>query len=102
MRGLEIRGLTDYTRATLDDGSNVPRVPLYRVGGGVTFVSTAFDAGALFTHAGRQDRFGLFDSATPGFNQLMAQVALRPFKAYPGIAFAVIGQNLTDRALSRA
>lgn len=92
----ELRALADYTRATLDDGSNVPRIPPYRVGGGVHYASTVFDAGALFIHSGRQDQFGTFDSPTPGFNQLTGELALRPFRSHPGVEFAVVGQNLTN------
>lgn len=92
----ELRGLADYTRATLDDGNNVPRIPPYRIGGGVTYTSTLFNAGALFTHSGKQDKFGLFDTETPGYNQVTAQVSVRPFREYPGIEFAVVGQNLTN------
>ena len=93
---LTLKALADYTRATLDDGNNVPRIPPYRVGGGVNFTSTRFDAGVLLIHAGRQDKFGAFEDATPGYNQLTAQAAVRPFTRYPGVQLAVVGQNLTD------
>ncbi|WP_267388775.1 TonB-dependent receptor [Sphingomonas sp. GC_Shp_3] len=93
---LEGRAIADYTRATLDNGGNVPRIPPYRYGGGLTWTSTAFDLGFLMLHSGRQDKFGAFDTATPGFNALNAHVSVRPFKAYPGIELAVVGQNLTN------
>lgn len=94
--GLELKAQGDYTRATLDDGSNVPRIPPYRFGGGLSWTGTRLDAGFLFLHSARQDKFGAFDSATPGFNSLNAQFALRPFRSQPGIEFAVVGQNLTN------
>ncbi|WP_375397153.1 TonB-dependent receptor [uncultured Sphingomonas sp.] len=93
---LEVKVLADYTRAKLDDGNNVPRIPPYRVGGGLSWESTMFDAGVLFIHSGRQDKFGIFDTPTPGYDQLKAQASLRPFTTYPGIEFAIVGQNLTD------
>jgi iron complex outermembrane receptor protein len=92
----ELRALADYTRATLDDDSNVPRIPPYRAGGGANYQSNKIDAGVLFIHAGRQDQYGLFDTPTPAYNQLTAQASVRPFKAYPGISLSVIGQNLTN------
>lgn len=93
----ELRGLADYTHATLNNsGGNVPRIPPYRVGGGVNYQSDLFDAGVLFVHAGRQNKFGAFDTPTPGYNQLTAQAAIRPFSQYPKIQLAVVGQNLTD------
>jgi iron complex outermembrane receptor protein len=93
---LEAKLLGDYVRAKLSDGSNVPRIPPYRIGGGLNWTSDAVDAGVLFLHYGRQTHFGAFDSPTPGYNELNAQVAWRPFKAYPGIELAIVGQNLTD------
>ena len=92
----ELRALADYTRATLDDDSNVPRIPPYRVGGGANYQSDRFDAGVLFVHSGRQDKFGLLETPTPSYNQLTAQATVRPFKDRPGVSLSIIGQNLTD------
>ena len=88
--------LGDYTRATLGDGSNVPRIPPWRIGGGVDLETSRIDAGMTLIYAGRQDRFGAFDTPTPGYYALNAQIAWRPFRAHPGVEFAIIGQNLTD------
>jgi iron complex outermembrane receptor protein len=93
---LEARAIADYVRATLDSGGNVPRIPPYRYGGGLTWTSPVFDLGFLMLHSGRQTKFGAFDTATPGFNALNAHVSLRPFRAYPGIELSVVGQNLTN------
>lgn len=93
---LEASVLGDYTRATFDDGSNVPRIPPYRLGAGLEWTSDAFDAGVTFNHFGDQDRPGRFDTRTEGYNALSAQVAWRPFRQHPGIEFAVVGQNLTN------
>jgi iron complex outermembrane receptor protein len=87
--------LADYTRATLDDGSNVPRIPPYRVGGGLSWKGTKLDTGIDLQYYGRQDKFGAFDTSTPSYVNLNAQIAWRPFEAQPGIEFSVIGQNLT-------
>lgn len=93
---LEASLLADYTRATLSDGSNVPRIPPYRVGGGLDWESDAFDAGVSLTYSGRQDKVGAFDTPTDGYTQLGAQVSWRPFKEHRGIEFSIVGQNLTD------
>jgi iron complex outermembrane recepter protein len=47
-------------------------------------------------YAGRQDKFGAFDTPTPGYYALNAQIAWRPFKDHQGVEFAVVGQNLTN------
>ncbi|WP_454883805.1 TonB-dependent receptor [Sphingomonas oryzagri] len=93
---LEINTLGDYTRATLDRGGNVPRIPPYRIGGGFTWKSKMVDANLLYLYIGKQDQYGAFDTPTPHYNDLSAQVAVRPFRAYPNIQFAVVGQNLTN------
>jgi len=94
--GLQVEALADYVRATLHDGANVPRIPPYRYGGGLSWKSDALDAGVMLIHDGRQSHYGAFDTPTPGYNDLGAQIAWRPFESHRGIEFAVIGQNLTD------
>lgn len=88
--------LGDYTRATLDSGSNVPRIPPYRIGGGLAWEGRKLDAGVQLSHFGRQDKAGDFDTTTPGYNSLDANIAWRPFRSHPGVQFSVVGQNLTD------
>ncbi|NLS27226.1 Vitamin B12 transporter BtuB [Sphingomonas sp. S2M10] len=101
-RMLQLTALADYTRATLDSGGNVPRIPPYRLGGGINWLSPTLDAAVQFVHAGKQTRFGAFDTKTPGYNNLNAQIAVRPFKSQPGIEFAIVGQNLTDEVQRNA
>jgi iron complex outermembrane receptor protein len=93
---LMARVLGDYTRATLDDGNNVPRIAPYRIGGGVDWTSPRFDAGMLLIHYGRQNDYGAFDTPTDGYNALSAHLTARPFKAHPGVEFSIVGQNLTN------
>lgn len=94
--GLEAKMLADYVRATLDDGSNVPRIPPYRAGGGLSWTSNPVDASFQLMYVGRQDKFGAFDSATPSYVSLDSQIAWRPFKSLPGIQFSIVGKNLTN------
>lgn len=91
---LNIQG--DYVRATLDGGGNVPRIPPYRVGGGLSWISDAIDAGVLALYAGKQTEFGAFDTPTPGYLALNANVAWRPLPEHPGFEVALVGDNLTD------
>ncbi|MCI4592684.1 TonB-dependent receptor [Sphingobium sp. BYY-5] len=88
--------LGDYTRATLHDGDNVPRIPPYRIGGGLNWSGDRLDAGFNLIYAGRQDKAGRFDTSTPSYVSLDGQVAIRPFPQYPGVELAIVGQNLTN------
>ena len=93
---LSVNVLGDYTRATLDDGNNVPRIPPYRFGGGLDWKGARVDAGFTLIRYGTQNDFGVFDTPTAGYNDLSAHVSWRPFTAHPGIEFSIVGQNLTD------
>lgn len=94
---LSAKALADYTRATLNDGGgNVPRIPPYRVGGGLNWQSKPVDANLLLLYVGRQNKFGAFDTPTPGYKELNAQITWRPFPRQPGVELAIVGQNLTN------
>ncbi|SFK42606.1 iron complex outermembrane recepter protein [Sphingomonas sp. NFR04] len=99
---LQLTGLADYTRATLDDGGNVPRIPPYRLGAGMNLFTPQFDGAVQFVHNAKQTKFGAFDTETPGYNMINANIAWRPFKSQPGIEFAIVGQNLTDEIARNA
>lgn len=86
----------DYVRATLTGGGNVPRIPPYRLGGGFTWESDAFDAGVQLMFNGRQNDFGAFDTPTPSYTELNANIGWRPFSSAPGVEFDLVGRNLAD------
>ena len=86
----------DRVRATLGGGGNVPRIPPYRVGGGLSWDGERVDAGFLLLYAGRQTDFGAFDTPTPGYVSLDANVAWRPFEDRQNVEIALVGHNLTN------
>jgi iron complex outermembrane receptor protein len=94
--GLTARFIGDYTRATLNGGGNVPRIPPYRVGGGLDWRSDPFDANFMLTYVGRQTRPGAFDTPTPSYVSLNGALAWRPFANNRNVEFALVGQNLTN------
>ncbi|HEY0281520.1 MAG TPA: TonB-dependent receptor [Rhizomicrobium sp.] len=83
----------DIVRATLNGGGNVPRIPPWRLGGGLAWESGPFDAGVQVMVNGKQTQFGGFDTATPSYTELNASLAWRPV---PGYEIALVGHNLTD------
>jgi len=87
----ELQG--DFVRATLNDGSNVPRIPAMRLGWGLTWEGTSFDAGLQAMSTGRQTDTGAFDTPTPGYTELNAKLAWRPMEGYQ---LELVGHNLTD------
>lgn len=94
---LHVELLGDVVRATLDNGGgNVPRIPPFHVGGGLSWQSERFDARVTVRYAGRQDKLATAETVTDAFTNVDAQFAVRPFASLPGIEFALVGRNLTD------
>jgi iron complex outermembrane receptor protein len=98
---LQVTALGDYVRATLSGGVNVPRIPAWRAGGGLGWESEAFDAGFQVIRVGDQNEPGLFDTPTPGYVQLDAQLAWRPFTNRK-VEIALIGHNLANEVVRNA
>ena len=99
---LSITAMGDIVRATLAGGSNVPRIPPWRIGGGLNWTGDVFDAGFQVMRVAEQDEPGLFDTATPGYVSVDAQIAWRPFAANRKIEFALSGHNLADEVVRNA
>jgi iron complex outermembrane receptor protein len=90
--------LADYVRATFSKGlGNVPRIQPYRVGGGLAWNGQSFDLSFLILGVGAQNEVGAFDSPTPGYIDVDAQAAWRPFADNSGFEIALIGHNLADQ-----
>jgi iron complex outermembrane receptor protein len=83
----------DFVRATLNDGSNVPRIPAMRIGWGLSWESDSFDIGIDAASIGKQIDAGAYDTETSGYTELNAKLAWRPLDGYQ---IALIGHNLTN------
>jgi iron complex outermembrane recepter protein len=103
-----IDGQYDIVRATFTDGSNVPRIPPQRLGGGVYWRSDEWYARVGLLHAFAQNNIGQFELApTPGYNLLKAEVSRTvKFKNDPsGLSEAtvgVVGNNLLNADIRNA
>ena len=73
-RHLRHRRSVRMVRATFTDGSNVPRIPPMRLGGGVYWRSDNWYARLNLLHAFKQNDFAQFDTATDGYNLLKLQI----------------------------
>ena len=73
-----VDGQYDIVRATFSDGTNVPRIPPQRVGGGVYFRSAAWLARVSLLHAFAQNDIApIGETPTPGYNLLKAEVSYK-------------------------
>jgi iron complex outermembrane receptor protein len=94
----------DVVRATFSDGSNVPRIPPVRLGGGVYFRDANWFARVKLLHAFAQnDIASIAETSTPGYDDLRAEVSYtwKPDKPRPDqlseITVGVNGTNLLNQ-----
>ncbi|MBR1120403.1 TonB-dependent receptor [Bradyrhizobium lablabi] len=73
-----IEGQYDIVRATFDDGTNVPRIPPQRLGGGVFYRDANWFARVNLLHAFAQNDVAVIaETPTAGYNLLKAEVSYK-------------------------
>ncbi len=91
----------DIVRATFTDGTNVPRIPPQRLGGGVYWRDGRWFARVGLLHAFAQNNFSENETPTDGYNLLKAEVSytkkLKPVDFGPReVTVGVVGNNLLN------
>jgi iron complex outermembrane receptor protein len=91
-------------RATFADGSNVPRIPPVRLGGGVYWRDANWFARVKLLHAFAQNNVAaIAETTTAGYDDLRAEVSYTWKKDRPRrdelseMTFGVSGSNLLNR-----
>jgi iron complex outermembrane receptor protein len=103
MGDLHLNLLADVVRARLTNGGgDVPRMPPYHLGAGLSWHGQKLDASVFVKYAGRQSRTGAQETPTASFTNVDAQVAFRPWDEHPRVEFALVGRNLWDAAQRNA
>jgi iron complex outermembrane receptor protein len=73
-----IEGQYDIVRATFEDGTNVPRIPPQRVGGGVFYSDANWLMRLNLLHAFAQNDVAVIaETPTPGYNLLKAEISYK-------------------------
>lgn len=93
---LRLNTYGDYTRAKLDDGTNVPRIPPMRIGAELHYEADNWHAEFGMTHYAKQDKVGPLETSTDSYTLVNAS-----FNYYMDIqnneaVLFVKGNNLTD------
>ncbi len=98
-----IENQADMVRATFTDGSNVPRIPPVRIGGGVFWRSDEWFARVKLLHAFAQNNVAqIAETATPGYNDLRAELSYKWRPANPRkdelseVTVGLVGTNLLN------
>ena len=97
----------EFIRAQFDDGSFVPRIPPYRVGGGVFLRFDGWFARVNLLHAFAQTKTAPFETPTPGYDDLRAEISrTQPLDpsiwGLAEISFGLQGRNLLDDDIRNA
>jgi iron complex outermembrane receptor protein len=94
----------DIVHATFDDGSYVPKIPPQRIGGGWYYRDPNWTARIHLLHAFAQTNLGAFETPTPAFNLLNAELSHTARLATAGwpsdwpmtLTVGLKGENLLD------
>jgi iron complex outermembrane receptor protein len=93
---LKFDGLVDMTRATLEDGTPVPRIPPLRVLGGVAVDAAQWNARLEAEHAFKQDRVSGTETATPAFTLVNASLGWTPPMLSNRLSLTLSANNVFD------
>jgi iron complex outermembrane receptor protein len=84
-------------RAEFDDGTNVPRIPPFRIGGGIFYETTRFEAEIGVLYNAEQDKVAANETTTDSFTTLDASATIHLFSGSAGdVDLVLVGTNLTD------
>ena len=93
---LSLDVLADVVRATLSGAGNVPRIPPYHVGAGLSWTSDILNAGVQWRYSGKQTKTSASETPTEGYSSLDARISFKPWTQQPDLEFSVVGRNLTN------
>lgn len=86
----------DYVRATLADGTPVPRIPPLSLLGAVEAQSDALDARAEVEWNARQDRIAPFETPTESFAFVNLSLAWKPLRGTDNLTLMLQANNVFD------
>ena len=93
----QVFGFGDIVDAELADNTDVPRLPPKRVGLGLDWDRQGLAANVLWIHAYKQDNTAPFETETPGYDLLNAELAYTvPTNSQLDWQVYLQGQNLID------
>lgn len=99
---LGVDALADYSRATLlGGGGAVPRIPPFRMLGGLGVRRPALTARVEVEWSGEQDRVGNFETPTDDYLLVSMSASWQPLGSDHGLSLMLQANNLTDTTARR-
>jgi iron complex outermembrane receptor protein len=99
---LKADALADYVRATIVGVSPVPRIPAFRLLGGIEAQSRLVDGRVEVEWTGDQDRVAPFETPTDGYTLVNASLTLHPFGDRNSTSLVISANNIFDVDARRA
>jgi iron complex outermembrane receptor protein len=90
----EVRG--DYVRASVEDGSPVPRIPPMSLAGALEARTELFDLRGELQWSAAQNRLAANETPTEGFTFVNASIAWKPLRGTDSVTVLLQGENLFD------
>lgn len=89
-------GLADYVHATIRGAGPAPRIPSLRMLGGMAVNTPKWDLRGEVERVTGQNRLAGFETATPGYTMVNAEVNIRPWGDERPLSFALSANNIFD------
>lgn len=93
---INIDGVADYVRATIQGEGPAPRIPPLRLLGGIEAQSDRLQGRAEVEWVSDQERLSPFETRTDGFTMVNASIAYQPFAGNKGTNVTLSMNNIFD------
>lgn len=93
---INVDALADYVRATIRTAGPAPRIPPFRLLGGIEAQSDRLTGRLEVERTARQDRLAAFESPTRGFTLINASLAFKPFRGNEATSITLSANNIFD------
>ncbi len=98
---LSLRIFSDYTRGTLDNGGNLPRIPPRRIGSGLEYQAANWTAELKATHHAEQDDTAAFETPSDSYLMVDANFSYDVRSAHVDYRLFLRANNLLDEEARR-
>jgi len=95
--GVSLRGFTDNARGTLNSVGSLPLQPAKRLGLDVNYRQGPVRGGASIVRAASQDRIAAFETTTPGYTLLNANISYTQKSADQHVTWFALAKNLLNQ-----
>jgi iron complex outermembrane receptor protein len=93
---VNLDGVADYVRATIDSSGPAPRIPPLRLMGGVEAQSDRLQARLEVERVSAQKRLADFETRTPGYTMVNASVSFQPLRSLKNTSLTLSANNIFD------